>query len=683
MVELLERLRSLLDDLKITEENSESLLGIPFVNGPKIIKSTNDNGEDTGLLIGRFTKADAGPRKKSEALDERIKCLEWIGNEMKKVQKAVSESIPFPQEYEQYEFICMVLLNTLVYDRWYENKEITSHRSSGVQYSFVLWKLQMSYRLWQRIPEILINGTSPMYYPSAYFEHPLFNDGYYTLPRGSIDIPIASWDLERLGNALTLLSVERCDHKRLQLITEKEHGRYSEYKVALLDRLAVATFYGQCGPIEKIVTINLGWARILRRGEKEIEASSSEVEIVDNPNADAQKEIIRIHNAQAAENAKRVNLVRREDEKPKAKERPVSETVRERLDYLKKNGIDQIEYEMHEQLSRLHLKYDVIKDAMGDDDDTDDLEFLDKIALQVQVIEMNILEIQENKRKVGEKEAEKSIQDLLRDLNASNNASRRDVFQPTLLWFKDISMLSHHICTWQLQTKLRIDTSSPLHCELKDVILRTVVELMKRIDNTTLMEHATKWIIEKRLQFWERERYRSRVSVKAKFKGIDAWKYCQTDLNTDKPLPDFPDRIDILLHAGPDNHYFYDGWAFACHWWLAQSYSNIGVDQLFFYWEIEYEYLSLTRKTLKSKVITKLGSNWCIFIPPKWDDENGEWINCIWCGHNLLDCMVEYFKLIAIDGWKVEHRYSGIKCDLKNTPIHLLLDPILQKYSNN
>ena len=203
---------------------------------------------------------------------------------------------------------------------------------------------------------------------------------------------------------------------------------------------------------------------------------------------------------------------------------------------------------------------------------------------------------------------------------------------------------------------------------------------LHKMENSEMMRLAGTWILERRVQLYERERFRIGVSARAKFKSIVAWKYCRTDVEINRPLPDFPPHTADLTAAKEGNHYFFDGWAFCVHWWLCQNYSStFNVDTTFFYWDMEHEYLSLNRPVLTHPVMVKIGSVYGVFLPPEWNDADDQWINCTWCGDSMMDCLVEFMRVInSAEGkkeWRVKSRETGNIWNLKGTKLRTLLGP--------
>ena len=122
------------------------------------------------------------------------------------------------------------------------------------------------------------------------------------------------------------------------------------------------------------------------------------------------------------------------------------------------------------------------------------------------------------------------------------------------------------------------------------------------------------------------------------------------------------------------NPYYYKSLAYMVYWWLAQKFPENKIDTLFFLWEIEHHFSSIQRPQIVSPVMTLIGSNWCIFLGPNWHD--GDTINVLWYGPDILDCLVQYLYFLHTNGWKVYDRENEQLCELKGGPLETMMRDI-------
>ena len=72
----------------------------------------------------------------------------------------------------------------------------------------------------------------------------------------------------------------------------------------------------------------------------------------------------------------------------------------------------------------------------------------------------------------------------------------------------------------------------------------------------------------------------------------------------------------------------------------------------------------------------KSGTTWSIKPIGKWLDEQKQYTNCIKCGHDIIDCFVEYLRIISKLDWTVMDRKINKFKDFKSTKIYDICEGI-------
>lgn len=663
---------------EITKKNLSELLG----TGNEIEETTvseNQQNDTTksSIIAEKFMRLiDINKEKKEKKQKIEVKnCLLWIQSEIDRIKSGIRNNEPFPDELSDNEFICIVLTNTLLHDSWYENEETTGKRCSTLKYAFLIFKLQLGYRLWNRKQFIMTkvdDKVSPAWLTTDAFRY----KDLFRVPHGLDKTPIIKWSPERLFIAMNYLTIDREFNPSITFSNKENILIFQTYKNAILDSLSYIAYNYLSGPLENLTSSKYEWftAVFESNSKDQLTANISQ----NNTNKLTQLKIKEMQKAQQAEIDKMYggSILGEDNLKPIVQVADLLDDVNKKFQF--DFEIDELKKDLHQDQVRLELilngrlegleSADVSYSVLPSEENDDEEMFYIKDLREL--INKKIQNI-----KIKEKSLEKS-KPITKTTEKSNvkppeiEIKKQELYIPKSFWYTENMIISNHFCLWHMQEvskdgKNVIDIYNPKRRKARSVILNEIFNALKKTNTTDCVTSAERWIANRSTMQWERERFRLITSNSTIFKSPEARKLCRSNVISDFEKPMEIDNIADFLD--PNNKSYIHALAFSCHWWLSQSFPTINIDTIFFYWDIEYEYLSLRRKHLSSPVMSRLGTSWIIFKGGRWSDERDRYINCIWCGENIVDCLVEYLRILKLDEWKVVDRLKNIHYSISDT----------------
>ncbi len=664
----------LFDDVKdeILPSNLETLLS--YIQ-PETSSITTTNHNQLGI-VNLYTQS-VSKRSKTEVikdLKELEKFQEWAIAQFDEIIHGLQNNLPFPSRYQYREYQCIIIISTLIYDRWYENNQKTGKRvkHEKLKYAFVLWHLQMGYRLWDRWKEInRENGLcSPVWYKSNYFR----SCPFFTVPEEYNEIPVILWSPQRQWKAMELLTRNRRDYQLLSLSNDASFKKFNEYRTALFDGIAITAFFKLRGPISVLYPDHPTYFIVSTK-----DTSKLEIEILTTANNTASGDQRAVNEIRENYNKK----LRDDSEAYIDKEKKQTglfkfdstETMLESIKANKKVNINEVERTIRE----LQSSYDYIS-SIGINEDDEGLLSYDDIEESDQITQNHLKQIQDEINELKEflqsekatayrLEQEQEKKDMKNFLSGITQSQVIDLFVPTALWYMDNMILSNYLYIWNPQIK-RLNPFKAPRRHANRILFTEMLNSMKVISPISFMNNADEWIRSRSVDFWERERYRSIGSGSSEFKIEEARLYSRADLGDSDSIKYHDLSLDEILQSQNPN-LRYRMIDYIGYWWLGQKFHRVNIDKNIFYWDLEYEFVNLRRPILPSPIITKIGSNWCIFKGGvNWDFK--DWLNVVWCGPDLLDCVIEWLRYVAKDDWKIVDREKNKLLDLSNTDIREL-----------
>ncbi len=690
--------RSLFHELQedIQPEALQRLLGYEQAVDKKVVETLDAEISNPRLALIKRMRKQREPTDKVRHFEKTqgiAGAIKWILEQLKCVKEGIAGNKPFPDEYEGREFQCMVLINTLIYDRWHENGGRTKKRTSGYKFAFYLWKLQMGYRLWSRM-SIIFGSTdevSPARFPLIHFD----NRHMFKLPEGNYDTPVIRLTHGEVYLLMRSLSDERHGLNRLNLEKRSNINFFDRFWCAVMDTLAVFAHYNFVSDGKSRLDDNHEWfVKLVNTSSDTLNlAPSNQLTDADNVQASIQKEIIRVRKQQRDQIAREsamydfsadsrasefisMSLIKQIEDGNDLSE----EKINSRIKWITMN-INFMEEALLQEAphGKKYTKYELIELAKADEQTLKSIaEYKEELAfLERTRVEQAAKREQEKADKLYQ-EKEHFLEGVKEDVKKAEQVHMNDIqyYACQTIWYKENMALSHHITIWQRQARNKINTFTDARIAARKLILMEVEKGLNSTSKYECLRNAEEWITDQRTEFWKREKLRLDKVGDADFKSGEAFVYSKTaaENEADNETPPFSlvqtANIKVLLDV--ETPYGFDTLAYAIIWWLGQTLTAIEISRTFIYWDIEYEFLNLARPFLLSPVISKSGSTWLIFKGGRWEDDRDEWLNCIWCGFDFADCLVEYVRLLRDDDWRITNRKDGSLCDLKGTQIHIL-----------
>ena len=645
---------STFNDINNNNSFTTSCITKKLISSTQIFKSNNEIQSLTNVLVS----------------------LKWVEEELAMINTSIEQKLPFPDDLQNNEYNCCVFVNTLLYDKWYESGETTGNRSEFAHYAFLIWKLSLGYRLWSRysliFPEEGETNKSFIWGKTSVFRY----DNLFQVPQGLDDLEIFYWSPERVYIAMEYISSSYNKNGLMSLKSNNTSLIFISYRQALIDRLSVISHYDQIGPIEVLTTTYPNWFSFIRTNITHDGKSPFETS---NPYSLIQKELLDMKKAQDSDMSQMygntITSLNPNDKYVKV------EQVADIIEKLKVNDDLEIANEkLMESIKEIKLLIGIFKDEnlSSFKTNTSSSEYPDdeeELKTHERKLKDLYLQIEENKKKIDGKSEKIIIDRNMSNVNAMRQLYRKanvkkymDKYRCKIDWFKDNMILANHICQIHIQERNIIDLNDKKRQMFNKDIYNSILSSIQITNTDEFMCDAEKWISQRFVTVWEREKFRNRHSSKKVFTNLDAVLLCREESGEECNIGVGSSNISELLNK--DHPLYYRTIAYVTYWWLSQSYNTLNLDSSIFIWDIEYEYSSLTRRHLSSPSICKLGNTWAVFLGGEWEDQEKRYINCRWCGPNLIDALVEYTRIISLDNWKIFCRNTGTCYSLHETVLY-------------
>ncbi len=607
-----------------------------------------------------------------DLLQEFLTFLKWVEDQFKEIQDGIRENIPFPNKYKLREYECIIILTTLTFDRWYENNQKTQQRPEYHKYAYVIWHLQMGYRLWSRWPLMNKNAQTftPAWFPTSYYR----KCPYFSVPDGYDNVPVIFWSPDRCRKAAMLLTRDRRSCDKLTLANKVISEKFEEYRTAILDNMMITAFFKFPGPVTKLSPENPNHFILCTNDTAQLE-----LEILANANNTASGDQRAVNEIRENYNKKLRDeteaYIDKENKKEGLLKFASTEDMLESIKANKKIAIFDVERAIkdlqntYNYISTTGLSedaaYSKLSEAELEESDIATNQYLEKIQNDINELKKFLLSEQAIVEQQIEEQKQKEMSDFISGISKSQVT---EIYAPAVIWYKENMIVSHYLYIWNRQTK-RINPFTPQRTHAHRILFHKILDSMPRLSQLEFMNKADEWVRSRSVDFWERERFRTISSGSSEFKTEEARQYSRTDIGDNDSIKNRGLSFDEIIQSS-DLVLRYKLLDYTVYWWLKQIFNKVEIDRNVFYWELEYEYVNLRRPTLPSPIITKIGSTWCVFKGgTHWGEE---WLNVTWCGPDIIDCLVEWLRYVAVDDWRIVDRESNAILELKDLDIQTL-----------
>lgn len=670
------------------------------------------------ILFSRNKIAATGGR--SEMSAEVLSAhLHRIQQEIEYLEGMIQDDEEAPEECKVWEHTCTIVCVTLRRDKWYLNKEKTVYRGPYLEILYMVFYLQMMYRLWWRrwfILEAKEEDMVPIWGKLTDFanfsegggENRYNDDSFPVLQDDEVMAPVKRWCPTKIYRAFNVLMRARLLEGAVQITKHSTEARFQSYYTALLDRLCEIVLLPVQGTPQEIAPFSPEWFRLYQKDAPPDNVSSA---------------------SSIGATAKRIKIV--QDEEMQERKTRADYEGSEMLVVGKPKHVrmKEVEEEMTEEKKLLRLQKELIRkrnqldlllnpEAAYDDEiyakeKAEDEEWIERLKEEIKAGEKTLLEKQDLIRKINE-EMHVKLKEKAADIALADYKDRTKSTSISFTRFNyldQISVLVHHVFCWQYP--LTGDKWNPFesHCyNLKDLLKSKIMTQLKDMEEIRFLNNAQKFIIMRDVTFPEREQYRMLNSADAVFQTTDVVASLRTDAEgvvpdldwgdtkrkrgkvqppngkggggkkqqkgTASSLPGFPVR-DITVFLRPndnDNPYYEKAWYYFVWWYLSQLFtSQVDVDRIVFFTDLEEECNCLTRIPFQTPAICRLG---CDYIVMRGEGEyfkknalGYDILNGYWCGRDILDALVCWICLMKGHDWTAIDKMTNVAYDISGSPL--------------
>lgn len=662
--------------IEATEED-EKLLGVSVFE-----KAKNDplSARKRSLIEDKIQlKAVVDPGVSSKFQDKLLTEIKWIKENMK-------NQIPAPVECSLWEYSCIIIINTLRRDKWYDNKEATIKRTPYINILYQLFYLQQWYRLWYRGPEYIFTNEEniPIHGQCIDFT----DNGFPVLQDEDKMATIEKWGPEKIYRAFNTLMRARLILEHGKVVNLNKTSRISvfmSYCNALRDRLCVICTIGAEGKPEEISRYHKEWFKLV--SVNGVLIKNQTIDYV-NTNADYVAIGKQIRQFQDSEYKERLKKIQLEENSTLLNTTSLKPIIQENKWKELEGGKEQKLRMLRAELFQCESKLKLLRDGEGlvEEEDAKEIALMERaikgINKQLQKEGHLYRLFQEKEREEVAKQANEFVVTLTQE-GKNEKSHATFMSQARSSYLEQIGVLSNHIYLWLFPSSEINDIwniHDPFHAGLKDIIRKDICSDFQHMDEAKLLSYIHKEIISRDIIFPEREAYRIQSSPDATFTSLDVCSNQRDDtvnftedelgreVQMHTQLPNFPESLPLLLSKPP---YDKKSWGIIGHWWLIQKSPGVFVDRCYFLWDIEEEYSSLNRIDIPYPVMSRVGYDWVVMKGGEWAVPNviGELsLNGYWCGTDFLDALTCWIILTS-ETWKTKDRQFGNVHNLEYTKL--------------
>lgn len=596
--------------------------------------------------------------------------------EIRRVLASIESGDPLdPALGAHMEYVCYVVRMTLLQDKWFENKERTRKRGCYTSLLYVVFTLELAYRLWGRKSLILEEGTEdtpsgPIWATRATF----VGDQWFPIPE--YEEPIKRWKPNHVWNAIHLLMRAR-PLGATNLTTMAGVSNFIQYRNALLDRVVELVLLAVPGTPQDIASDRgKQWYRLRMGANLEaidvfqadggVKAISLELRGEQEKEAQRKRKELMLEDVQLGKiEPKEVRWARM-----KAGEQDKKLKKLEVLLFSKENRLEAI------QQDEKDLGADVPMEQA-------DLDYMQSLVHDIGDLKVEILQLKEE---INQRNREDTSRKLVEAEKLAKSTKKKTLYDSDarLSFVRQIMVYYDHIKCWQFPNGERCRIHERKHSFLRERFREAIIDAVKMTSEASFLTQAQEWIVMRDINFVDREMFRLNYSDDYQFNLLDVFSHRRKDdtqfpehkdrNKKQEPFSDFPTDITELL-TKPDNFYYRQAWDFFVWWWLTQLFQGTYVDASVYYWDYEEAYLSLQRVPHENPVMTKIGREW--FCARKGDWETEYKLNGLFCGEDHLDCLVCWILLMQENGYDLKNRHENKTGNIKHNRIKYLLEEFL------
>ena len=573
-----------------------------------------------------------------------------------------------PDKLIHGENVCLIVVFTLLRDRWYENKLSTKQRNPNVRYVYIVWMLMLAHRYKRRQCTFATNR--------AYKGHHFF--GFVESDEQGDSTPILDWEPWRVYSAMISLDTKYI--RSMDLFDDELVGKMFLLRDLLLDRCSIIAFEPINGTPDNLMRDYVLWMKCKDTNTDNGEDSTDKQDLAEFIDMDILQRL-KDEKKFKEQNFQESSIY---DPSTEKREKLLSETLRSNKDFLvdyMKNIVTHEKENMKntlKTLNKLKLKYDemLLKYENSAEAPTSLLEANVRNNYNILQVESLLAKIEHMKNKnVSEEEANKleemrkrAIASIIKGQSAgqSDRLGKRGTFYACAPWFIDNVYPALSLYKWQRLTISLELTSTIRHSVLKQRLLKDALYNMTIVDPVTLSERVKNWIIRLETTSMRREIYRHRTNYKSTFPFFSAWR--QIYHNHAIEINKFPTTMEKYLDV--DHPFHYSALSLIGYDFISQHFPKIEIDTSIFFWDIEDEYLTLERTQLRYPFMCQVGANWAIYDPPtemledQWSDDRTGMLRVTPIGKDFFDCLTQFCLLSEKRKWRIEQRIGNKELDL-------------------
>lgn len=628
------------------------------------------------LLFGNESVAKKLDEMSPEVINTHLR---KIMVEIRRVLKCIEDGEYLdPAQGAHLEYICYVVRMTLLQDKWFDNREKTKPRGCYVGLLYVVFTLEMAYRLWGRKSLILDEGTDenpsgPIWCTRANF----VGDQWFPIP--DYQEPIKQWKPNYVWNAMNLLMRSR-SLGATNLTTMAAVSNFMQYRNALLDRVTELLLLAVPGdPTHIAMDRGRQWYRLRMGANLEaIDVYQSDggvkalsLELKEQQQKEAQrkrKELMLDSNVLLGKiEPKEVRWA-----KMKAEEQEKNLRNREAMLFSKESRYQALVAEEAEL-------------APGESMEAADREYMTSLVLDIEDLKKEIQAMKDQINRQAQIDGSRKLIEAER-LAKSNKKKMLYDSDARLSFVRQVMIYYDHIKCWQFPMGDRWRIHSKKHVAIRNKIRECIVDSLQMTSEAGFLSQTQEWIVSRDINFVDRELFRHNYSDDYQFTLLDAWSHRRKDdtefprhndrNKKQEPFSDFPGDITELL-TKPDNFYYNQAWDYFVWWWVVQKLPGIPVDASAYFWDYEEGYLSLQRVPHENPVMTRIGREWFCARKGKWETEDFK-LNGYFCGESHLDCVACWLVLMAENNYDLLDRNAGQVVTLKHNTLKYLLETCME-----
>ena len=618
------------------------------------------------ILYGK----EAFAKQREEATPEVINThIRRILQEIKKVHANIEANVPLDQgEGIRLEYICYVVRMTIMQDKWYENKESTRKRGCYTSLLYIVFLLELSYRLWGRKNLIMEEGEYQTVGPIFSTREEFVADGWFTVPL--IKEPIKQWNAAQVTKSLNWLLRSRPQGKT-DLYTMSAIYMFRDYRNGLFDRVAELVVLSVPGTPDQIAGEHGSeWYRM---------RSEANLEVIDMDNNGGVKAINKeIYKHQQDELIKKQKELQIQGSA--VKETVYSKEVR----WTKMKQLSKHEKELkrlNNELFRCQTQLKLLKEEPSEEEaNAYDSELAFSLTVTIEHIKRELEALEAKYVKSEQENAAKRLEEATQLASTKKNTLYDS--DARLSFIRYIMVYYDHVKSWQFPVGARCQVHDVKHLKLREILRDEIIESLRLTSEAQFLHTCQQWIVSRVVGFLDREIFRQNYSEDYQFTNLDVWAHRLKD-NTEfeekneqnkDPFKDFPTDLTVLIQD-EDNPYYQQAWAYFVWWYLLQKFPECQIDAAAYYWDYEEAYLSLQRVPHKNPVMTKIGSEWFCANKGQW--RTGDKLNGYFCGESALDCFTCWLFQMGETGMDLTDRFSGITWSLKHNTLKYLLQQVV------